>query len=118
MDVRCISELQCAAMRSNGTMGAISAGLDAWQKVLQGWDRCRSAWTVLCGFPGLASNSSACVHDIQREKQLIRCAYVAPSLNPGSSTPPDRTRRTCLELALGRTARRRYTNLIVLVSST
>ena len=76
MDVRRISELQCAAMRSNGTMSAISAGLDAWQKVLQGWDRCRSAWTVLCGFPGLASNSSACVHDIQREKQLIRCAYV------------------------------------------
>ena len=78
MDVRRISELQSAAMRSNGTMGAISAGLDAWQKVLQGWDRCRSAWTVLCGFPGLASNSSACVqvHDIQREKQLIRCAYV------------------------------------------
>ena len=74
MDVRRISELQCAAMRSNGTMSAISAGLDAWQKVLQGWDRCRSAWTVLCGFPGLASNSS--VHDIQREKQLIRCAYV------------------------------------------
>ena len=36
-------------------------------------------WTVLCGwfgFPGLTSNSSACVHDIQREKQLIRCAYV------------------------------------------
>ena len=34
---------QCAAMRSNGTMGAISAGLDAWQKVLQRWDRCRLA---------------------------------------------------------------------------
>ena len=43
MDVRRISELQCAAMRSNGTMGAMIAGLDAWQKVLQGWDRCRSA---------------------------------------------------------------------------
>ena len=43
MDVRRISELQCAAMRSNGTMDAISASLDAWLKVLQGWDRCRSA---------------------------------------------------------------------------
>ena len=27
-------ELQCAATRSNGMMGAIGAGLDAWQKVL------------------------------------------------------------------------------------
>ena len=43
MDVRRIRELQCAATRSNGMMGAIGAGLDAWQKVLQGWDRCRSA---------------------------------------------------------------------------
>ena len=43
MDVRRIRELQCAATRSNGMMGAIGAGLDAWQKVLQGWDRGRSA---------------------------------------------------------------------------
>ena len=43
MDVRRIRELQCAATRSNDMMGAIGAGLDAWQKVLQGWDRCRSA---------------------------------------------------------------------------
>ena len=43
VDLEWISELQCEAMRSNGTMGAISAGLDACQKVLQGWDRCGSA---------------------------------------------------------------------------
>ena len=34
-DVRRISELQYVATRSNGTMSAISADTDAWQKVLQ-----------------------------------------------------------------------------------
>ena len=38
MDVRRISELQCLATRSNGTMSAMSAVSHAWQKVLQGWE--------------------------------------------------------------------------------
>ena len=80
MDVRRIRELQCAATRSNGMMGAIGAGLDAWQKVLhcgKGGIGVGRLWTVLCGWfdsPAPASTR----HSTGEEMQLRSNLFGAP----------------------------------------
>jgi hypothetical protein len=66
MDVRRISELQCLATRSNGTMSAMSAVSHAWQKVLQGWEVQVAAVDGAVWVDWLFRGS---VHNIQQQKK-------------------------------------------------